>query len=238
MAFWQENYAFIKDVYDDRSQKMVEVMDKCEKAIAEVLADKIYTSNEFKKVKENFTSIAKNLENSEVKEWLESTKETLMGDKDKKSKGDEESKLAAVLGRFDALVPKVADTKKACDSLWKAYQYTDELTPHMEWLIEKKVLATRDINSNSAGETDELIEKQEKVIDQLDKKRKVFQEIVGKGNKLKDDPKCPVFLGVEVKRAQEQWEETNKEALDRLNRLRDNLSAWERYENKRNDLAD
>ena len=56
-----------------------------------VLADKIYTSNEFKKVKENFTvsfddrvaqlvfdnfhqSIAKNLENSEVKEWLESTK--------------------------------------------------------------------------------------------------------------------------------------------------------------------
>jgi len=34
---------------------MVEVMDKCEKAIAEVLADKIYTSNEFGKVKENFT---------------------------------------------------------------------------------------------------------------------------------------------------------------------------------------
>ena len=31
----------------------------------------------------------------------------------------------------------------------------------------------RDINSNSASETEELIEKQEKVIDQLDKKRKV-----------------------------------------------------------------
>ena len=68
----------------------------------------------------------------------------------------------------------MADTKKACDSLWKSYQYTDELTPHMEWLTEKKVLATRDINSNSAGETEELIEKQEKVIDQLDKKRKVI----------------------------------------------------------------
>ena len=53
------------------------------------------------------------------------------------------------------------------------FQYTDELTPHMEWLTEKKVLATRDINSNSAGETEELIEKQEKVIDNLDKKRKV-----------------------------------------------------------------
>jgi hypothetical protein len=43
----------------------------------------------------------------------------------------------------------------------------------MEWLVEKKVLATRDINSNSASETEELIEKQEKVLDMLDKKRKV-----------------------------------------------------------------
>ena len=44
----------------------------------------------------------------------------------------------------------------------------------MEWLTEKKVLATRDISSNSAGETEELIERQEKVIDQLDKKGKVI----------------------------------------------------------------
>ena len=28
---------FLQDVYDDRSGKMVEVMDKCEKSIAEVL---------------------------------------------------------------------------------------------------------------------------------------------------------------------------------------------------------
>ena len=87
---------------------------------------------------------------------------------------------------------------------------------------------------------------------------KVFQEVVGIGNKLKDDPKCPVFLGVEVKRASDLWDETNKLALDRLSRLRgdrtsflpfthnkfanfllfsDNLSAWERYENKRNELG-
>jgi hypothetical protein len=52
-------------------------------------------------------------------------------------------------------------------------QYTDELAPHMEWLTEKRVLATRDINSNNAAQTEELIEKQEKVLDILDKKRKV-----------------------------------------------------------------
>jgi len=126
----------------------------------------------------------------------------------------------------------------ACESLWKAYQYTDELTPHMEWLVEKRVLATRDISSNSAGETEDLIERQEKVIDQLDKKRKVFQEIIAKGTKLKDTPKCPPFLGFEVKKASDQWAETNQLALDRLDRLRENNVCWEKYENKRNDLFD
>jgi hypothetical protein len=58
---------------------------------------------------------------------------------------------------------------------WRIFfvQYTDELAPHMEWLTEKRVLATRDINSNNAAQTEELIEKQEKVLDILDKKRKV-----------------------------------------------------------------
>ena len=49
-------------------------------------------------------------------------KETLMGEKEGKSKGDEEKKLSAILERYDALLPKVADTRKACDSLWKSYQ--------------------------------------------------------------------------------------------------------------------
>jgi len=238
MAFWQENYAFIKDVYDTRSQKMIEVMDSTEKAIAEVLADKIYKSSEFAKVKDNFTNLAKNLEQSEVKDWLESTKETLMGDRDQKSRGDEDKKLQELLDRYGALIPKVADTKQVVASLWKSYQFTDELAPHMEWLVEKKVLATRDINSNSAAETEDLIEKQEKVIDQLDKKRKLITELLGKGTKLKDDPKSPAFLAREVANMKNTWEDTNNLALDRLTRLKDNLSAWERYENKRNELTD
>jgi len=239
MAFWQENYAFIKDVYDSRSQKMVELMNNTDKAITEgVLADKIYTSNEFAKVKDHFTGLAKNLEQSEVKDWLASTKETLMGDKDQKTKGEEGAKLEELLDRYDKLLPKVADTKLAVDSLWKAYQFTDEMAPHQEWLVEKKVLATRDINSNSAGETEELIERQEKVLDQLDKKRKVITDLITRGTKLKDDPKAPVFLNREVNGMKNIWDETNHLALDRLNRLRDNQAAWERYENKRNDLSD
>ena len=35
MTFWQENYAFIKDVYDMRHQKMAEWMDNVEKVEGE-----------------------------------------------------------------------------------------------------------------------------------------------------------------------------------------------------------
>ena len=45
-----------------------------------------------------------------------------MEGKEGKSKGDEDKKLGAILDRYDALLPKVAETRKACDSLWKAYQ--------------------------------------------------------------------------------------------------------------------
>ncbi len=54
MTFWQENYSFIKDVYDMRHQKMLEWMENVEKAIARIMADKVYTSAEFKRERDNF----------------------------------------------------------------------------------------------------------------------------------------------------------------------------------------
>jgi len=59
MAFWQENYAFIKDVYDTRVCKMVEWMDHLEMAISKVMATKVYTSNEFRRERDNFLSLCK-----------------------------------------------------------------------------------------------------------------------------------------------------------------------------------
>ena len=36
MTFWQENYAFIKDVYDMRHQKMAEWMENVEKVSVQI----------------------------------------------------------------------------------------------------------------------------------------------------------------------------------------------------------
>ena len=54
MTFWQENYAFIKDVYDMRHTKMAEWMENVEKNISRIMADKVYTSAEFKRERDNF----------------------------------------------------------------------------------------------------------------------------------------------------------------------------------------
>lgn len=54
MTFWQENYSFIKEVYDTRYAKMVEWMDNVEMAIQKVCAARVYTSAEFKREKDNF----------------------------------------------------------------------------------------------------------------------------------------------------------------------------------------
>ena len=83
MTFWQENYGFIKEVYDTRCltalspaqlpctryAKMTEWMDNVEMAIAKVCASKVYTSAEFKREKDNFQSLCKNLERTETKRW-------------------------------------------------------------------------------------------------------------------------------------------------------------------------
>lgn len=72
MTFWQENYAFIKDVYDMRHHKMAEWIENVEKvtpwpadnthnvtsglfqAISRIMADKVYTSAEFKRERDSF----------------------------------------------------------------------------------------------------------------------------------------------------------------------------------------
>ena len=105
MSFWSENYSFIKDVYDTRVSKMIEWMDHVEMAIQkvrirkwqrisrshkcmfttiwiQVMATKVYTSAEFKRERDNFLSLIKNMEKADTKKWLDEVKETLFRSKE------------------------------------------------------------------------------------------------------------------------------------------------------------
>ncbi len=133
-------------------------------------------------------------------------------------------------------MPKVNDTKNVVDCLWKAYQFTDELAPYMEALEEFRSKSTRDVNSDSAANTEELIEKHEKCMDQMDKKKKSVLDQTAKGEKILADPKSPKFLEGHVNKLKGLWVEANQCAENRLALLKGNKCSSSRPIAQKSDL--
>jgi len=229
MTFWQENYHFIKDVYDMRHQKMAEWMENVEKAIARIMADKVYTSAEFKRERDNFHALCKDLERSEVKKWLAQILEILMAERAKDQRKDEMEKLDILIKKHEELIPTVMKTQVMVDLYWKCYAYGDELKPHIEFLDGIMLSSTRDIAPSCVENVDELIERQEKSLVQLETKRGIVKDLIEKGRTLLQNPDKPRFLDSHVKRIEDGWDDTKDKAQARLSLLNDTKAAWEGY---------
>merc|ERR1712004_413154 len=212
MTFWQENYTFIKDVYEMRHSKMAEWMENVEKAIARIMADKVYTSAEFKRERDNFHALCKDLERAEVKKWLHQILEILMAERAKSQQETENEKLNVLIKKHEELIPSVQKTSVMVDLYWKCYAYGDELKPHIEFLDGIMLSSTRDIAPSCVENVDELIERQEKSLVQLDTKRNVVNELIEKGTKILENPDKPKFLESHVQRIKEGWDLTKSKA--------------------------
>merc|ERR1711936_275674 len=229
MTFWQENYPFIKDVYIMRQTKMVEWMENVEKAISKIMADKVYTSAEFKRERDNFHALCKDLERAEVKKWLQQILEILMAERGKDERTEQGSKLEAVIKKHEDLIPTVLKTQVKVDLYWKCYAYGDELKPHVEFLDGIMLSSTREIAPSCVENVDELIERQEKSLSQLDSKRNVVVDLIGKGKVILENPDKPKFLEGNVKRIEEGWDDTKKKAQERLKLLNETKDAFINY---------
>jgi len=157
-----------------RHSKMAEWMENVEKAIARIMADKVYTSAEFKRERDTFNSLCKDLERTEVKKWLAQILEILMAERAKDQKKNEGDKLDALIQKHEELIPNVQKTAVMVDLYWKCYAYGDELKPHVEFLDGIMLSSTREIAPSCIENVDELIERQEKSLQQLDAKRNQF----------------------------------------------------------------
>ena len=211
MTFWQENYPFIKDVYIMRQTKMVEWMENVEKSISRIMADKVYTSAEFKRERDNFhvslacslklgswhishdifwpaQALCKDLERAEVKKWLQQILEILMAERGKEERSEQIGKLDGLIKKHEELIPTVLKTQVKVDLYWKCYAYGDELKPHIEFLDGIMLSSTRDIAPSCVENVDELIERQEKSLSQLETKRAVVKELIAKGKQLLENP--------------------------------------------------
>ncbi|XP_023321287.1 golgin subfamily A member 4 isoform X4 [Eurytemora carolleeae] len=229
MTFWQENYHFIKDVYDMRHQKMAEWMENVEKAIARIMADKVYTSAEFKRERDNFHGLCKDLEKVEVKKWLAHILEILMAERAKDQRKNEFDQLDALIKKHEELIPWVQKISIQVDLYWKCYAYGDELKPHIEFLEGIMMSSTREIAPSCVENVEELIERQEKALVQLETKRNVVKDLIEKGNSLLQNPEKPKFLDEHVSRIVVGWDDTKLKAQERLKLLQDTKSAWEGY---------
>jgi len=236
-AFWQENYQFIKEVYEMRHSKMAEWMENVEKAIARIMADKVYTSAEFKRERDTFHSLCKDLERTEVKKWLAQILEILMAERAKDQKKTEGEKLEALIKKHEELIPSVQKTSVMVDLYWKCYAYGDELKPHVEFLDGIMLSSTREIAPSCVENVDELIERQEKSLSQLDSKRNVVVDLIGKGKVILEHPDKPKFLEGNVKRIEEGWDDTKKKAQERLKLLNETKEAFIGYAENNETIA-
>merc|ERR1719295_2268755 len=131
----------------------------------------------------------------------------------------------------------VQKTQVMVDLYWKCYAYGDELKPHIEFLDGIMLSSTRDIAPSCVENVDELIERQEKSLTQLDSKRGIVMELIDKGKKILENPEKPKFLESHVKGIEVGWDETRQKAQERLKLLNDTKDAWIGYGENNESIA-
>merc|ERR1719204_1307393 len=193
-----------------RHTKMAEWMENVEKAISRIMADKVYTS-------------------AEIKRWLKQILEILMAERSKEEGGDQNKKLEGLIVKYEELIPTVLATQIKVDLYWKCYAYGDELKPHIEFLDGIMLSSTRDIAPSCVENVDELIERQEKSLSQLETKRAVVKDLIAKGKQLLENPDKPKFLDSHVNRIEVGWDDTKEKAQARLQLLNNTKAAWVGY---------
>merc|ERR1719158_2792734 len=89
--------------------------------------------------------------------------------------------------------------------------------------------STRDIAPSCIENVEELIERQEKSLNQLESKRSIVFELIEKGKQLLENPDKPKFLDSHVAKIKEGWDDTKEKAGSRLELLYNTKAAWEGY---------
>merc|ERR1712117_410712 len=147
----------------------------------------------------------------------------------KDQKKTEHDKLDQLIKKHEELIPNVQKTAVMVDLYWKCYAYGDELKPHVEFLDGIMLSSTRDTAPSCLENVDELIERQEKSLSQLDSKRNIVTDLIAKGKVILQNPDKPKFLEANVKRIQDGWEDTKNKATDRLQLLNETKAAFIGY---------
>jgi len=160
-----------------------------------------------------------------------------MAERAKDQRNAENDKLELTIKKHEELIPTVQKTSVMVDLYWKCYAYGDELKPHIEFLDGIMLSSTRDIAPSCVENVEELIERQEKSLVQLDTKRSVVKDLIEKGKKIMENPDKPKFLESHVERIELGWDDTKSKAQQRLQLLTETKDAWVGYAENNESIA-
>ena len=104
------------------------------------------------------------MERAETKRWLKETLDTLMKERAGEEKKEENRKLDLIMDRHTSLIPKVQETLVKTECYWKCYSYGDDLIPIFEFIDDLRNRSIKEVLSGNHEQTEEHIEKQDKVI--------------------------------------------------------------------------
>jgi len=241
MTFWQENYGFVKDVYDFRLQKYQEWMDNLEGIVSKVMSPGVqYTYKEFKMIQDSLTSLTRDLEKEGMKEWLDmmlekvsmrvAADEGTASSKDKEFKAAEKKKLQALIDRHDKLMPPTQETQAKVEIYARCYAYGDDITPCLKTLEEMRHLSVKEIHPHNMNMVEEQIEKADKVINTVESQRETYEELLKRGKKLLSNPNKAPFLTELIEKMENTWKEANEQSKARHAMLCNSAKDWEKYD--------
>ena len=118
------------------------------------------------------------MERAEIKKWLQQILEILMAERGKDERSDNTGKLDVIIAKHEELIPTVLKTQVKVDLYWKCYAYGDELKPYIEFLDGIMLSSTRDIAPSCIENVEELIERQEKSLSQMETKRNIVKDLI------------------------------------------------------------
>ncbi|XP_064087798.1 muscle-specific protein 300 kDa-like [Macrobrachium nipponense] len=250
MTFWQENYGFVKDVYDFRLQKYQEWMDNLEAIVSKVMAPNVqYTYKEFKNIQDSLTSLCRDLEKEGMKEWLDmmlekvamrvaADAETGVSSKDKEFKANEKKKLQALIDRHDTLLKPTQETQAKVEIYARCYAYGDDISPCLKTLEEMRHLSVKEIHPHNMNMVDEQIDKAEKVIATIEGQRDIYEDLLRRGKKLLQNPNKAPFLTDLIEKMEKTWTEANEQSQARKTMLVNSAKDWEKYDEMRSAIND
>ncbi|XP_037069989.1 polyamine-modulated factor 1-binding protein 1-like isoform X2 [Pollicipes pollicipes] len=229
MACWSENYHFIKEVYDFRVEEMNKWMDALEESSKKLITNKVYTSREFRRMRDQFRYQCKNLKREELKVWLADMLK-LLNQKSDQNLETEKKRLEALIQRHTEVLPGIEENMRKVDVYSRCYQYVDDITPLLKLLEDLRRKSTEDIHPDSTEQVTTFIENQEANIAKIEEKRGEFQQLLKRGEKLEGQADCPDFLKEQVKGLSELFMDTEQKAKLKLDILKNNEKAWQEYE--------